>query len=544
VGRVPRPDGIDYGVFIDYDPASKKWTIALFAPDLWKWTNVRITSEMGVSELGLVGFSLPPPGVGIAPVLYLNSGGTFFDSTAHAGLNDPNRCESVTASDFDNDMDVDIYLACSDTAINRPNALYENLGEGVFRRVPDAGGAAGSSMGLAEAVVSADYDQDGCVDLFVTNGNWMQPFYNGPHQLFHNNCSSNGNHWLEIDLEGVISNRDGIGAKVVATAGGVTQVRMAGSMHLFSQNHQRIHFGLGPNERVDEIKVYWPNGLVQQLSNVAADQLLYVLEDTRPSIVGKPRYIAGRDDGVYLWKDAGESGYHLRISAPDSSSSTYEVKLIANVAPLSVVPVKLEREDSFRRTSKGFVLVAHVGGGEDGIDFRLPADAEAMLSVEKDGVANPRLLHVGADGLPVAPAGWIKQAASLSVRPQVDRGNELGLSIGKNAAGTKIEARWSGDGNRDQISHYSRFRVMMSSLPLAVAPVFLEGGDRFERTVSSVSVAGAVANGWDGLDFTVASDVEVGFTFEQDGLLPPHHVNNGALGDLGFPNAYWITGRD
>ncbi|MES9993379.1 MAG: hypothetical protein ABW098_15625, partial [Candidatus Thiodiazotropha sp.] len=131
-----------------------------------------------------------------------------------------------------------------------------------------------------------------------------------------------------------------------------------------------------------------------------------------------------------------------------------------------------------------------------------------------------------------------------SDRPSVNRGNELGLFIGKNTDETSIEARWSGDGNRDLINHKSRFQALAMESWLSVTAISHEAGDQFLLTDKSLSVSGAVANGWDGINFTVAPDVEVGFTFEQDGLLPYHHVNHGVSGDLGYPNAYWITGHD
>jgi hypothetical protein len=56
----------------------------------------------------------------------------------------------------------------------------------------------------------------------------------------------NRNHWLEVDLVGTASNRDGIGARLIATVGGIQQLReQNGGMHAKSQNHARIHFGCG-----------------------------------------------------------------------------------------------------------------------------------------------------------------------------------------------------------------------------------------------------------------------------------------------------------
>ena len=111
------------------------------------------------------------------------------------------------------------------------NVLYLNNGNGKFTEVANAGGASGNigaaiadHAGTSESVVAADYDLDGYLDLLVTNGNNMRPLtLSGPKNLFHNLGGTNG--WIEFDLVGTTSNRDGIGSKVYITSGGVTQYR-------------------------------------------------------------------------------------------------------------------------------------------------------------------------------------------------------------------------------------------------------------------------------------------------------------------------------
>ena len=124
----------------------------------------------------------------------------------------------------------------------------------------------------------ADYDRDGFLDSFITNGYGPSPFADeGPHQLFRN--QGNGNHWVEIDLEGTVSNRDGIGATALLEAGGVVQIRrQEGGMHRDSQNSQRIHFGLAKQETINRLTIRWPSGIVQHLENVAADHILRIRE--------------------------------------------------------------------------------------------------------------------------------------------------------------------------------------------------------------------------------------------------------------------------
>jgi hypothetical protein len=130
-----------------------------------------------------------------------------------------------------------------------------------------------------------DFDGDGFLDLLVTTGGSMGrslglPSEKGGYHLYRN--IGNGNHWLEIDLQGSASNREGIGARVEVTAGGVTQVRMQdGGVHERGQNHQRLHFGLAKYTQIDKIKIRWPSGVVQEMSGVGADQLMKIKEPAK-----------------------------------------------------------------------------------------------------------------------------------------------------------------------------------------------------------------------------------------------------------------------
>ena len=287
IGIQPHEPGIDTGIYIGYQPADGFWEIQLSSPAR-KARDFRIEADSPISELNIIGFENFED-IEITDRLFMQFSNGFVDNTVVAGLDTPTPCGSAVAADFDNDMDLDIYMVCRGSITNRANILYENLGDGTFLAEPEAGGAEGSTLGRGDSVATADFDNDGFMDFIVTNGDNQYPFNKGPHQLFRN--LGNMNHWLEIDLEGVSSNRDGIGAQIIATAGEISQVRdQNGGMHLWSQNHQRIHFGLGDHTVVDRITVYWPSGIVQELENIEADAIIRIVE---PSGAPQPPVAVG-----------------------------------------------------------------------------------------------------------------------------------------------------------------------------------------------------------------------------------------------------------
>ena len=128
-------------------------------------------------------------------------------------------------------------------------------------------------IGYGRGAAYLDYDRDGCLDLFFVN-------YQAEAGLFKNACNS-GNSWISLKTIGTTSNRDGIGARIKISAGGVSQIReiRAGSSSM-SQNTSIAHFGLGLQETVKTIEITWPSGLVQKLSDVEANQILQVMEPT------------------------------------------------------------------------------------------------------------------------------------------------------------------------------------------------------------------------------------------------------------------------
>lgn len=235
--------------------------------------------------------------------LYLNKASGFVDATTSSGINALMRSSapSVVTGDFDNDMDLDIfYDGGKGTEASRgdlPNVILWNNGNGTFVADPQAAGATGPGFGSPpDMVTTADYDVDGNLDLLLTYD--KNP--SSTVQLYRNRGA--GNHWVEVDLRGVTSSRDAIGAKVFVTAGGKTQIREKnGGVHFkYGQNDQRLHFGLGTNTSVEEIRVAWPEGPDTVIRNVPADRLMRITQEAPIGEVGRIPFLTHVEQTIVL----------------------------------------------------------------------------------------------------------------------------------------------------------------------------------------------------------------------------------------------------
>ena len=175
--------------------------------------------------------------------------------------------------DFDNDGQLDILIAHGGLVhmVPQEHSLLRGVGKGKFVDISNSAGPIFNVKTVARGSCSGDYDNDGKIDAFIVN-------LGAPATLLHN-TSTNTGHWLTVLLKGTRSNRDGIGAKLTLTAGGVTQSaqRIAGSGYL-SQDDGRIHFGLGTATKIDKLVVKWPGGQEQTVENPKIDQILTVEE--------------------------------------------------------------------------------------------------------------------------------------------------------------------------------------------------------------------------------------------------------------------------
>lgn len=240
--------------------------------------------------------------------LYANlEGQGFTDVTPGSNLAD-GSWNSIATGDYDGDGDMDLLLSGSVLT------LYENTsGMGSFLDVTEEVGLSG----LCDDASWADFNSDGLLDIITTSptiyirspdgtfrdltevsgifstgvpGGFVLPDdldKNGLMDLAHRSFFENGGyagylprHWLELILEGTVSNRGAVGSVVRAYAGELSSTRFVSGGEGKSQESPLLHFGLDTLTVIDSLVIDWPSGIRQKLEGLAADQLYQVLEDS------------------------------------------------------------------------------------------------------------------------------------------------------------------------------------------------------------------------------------------------------------------------
>ena len=203
--------------------------------------------------------------------LYRNAGnGAFEDVTDAAGVRIGGWGWGACFADFNNDGHLDIFHVNGwyDARFAKlPSRLYIADGGGSFDEVALRAGVSTDRQG--RGVVCTDFDRDGDVDLFIVNNQDFSELYENQHP--------NPRSWLTVRLRGTGANTNGIGARVLATARGETQLReIRHGNNFVSQHVAEAHFGLGDAVQVTELRVVWPGGDEQTFEDVAVNQVLVI----------------------------------------------------------------------------------------------------------------------------------------------------------------------------------------------------------------------------------------------------------------------------
>jgi len=262
--------------------------------------------------------------------LYKNLGnGTFEDVSVASGSGIAVNAMTTTLGDYNNDGWFDIYITNTQSSqAGNGNVLLMNNADGTFTNVAEETGTTFNSF--AWGAVFLDADNDTLLDLYVSggfdgsigsflsaafyhqqnDGTFVIPqnigFENDTRKSYSNaigdinndgkpdiivcndtennflweNKTVNENNWLKVKLEGVISNRDGIGNTIEISIDGQSQYRytLAGEGYL-SQNSFYEFFGTGTATEIDYIKVTWTaTGIIETITNIDVNQAIIIKE--------------------------------------------------------------------------------------------------------------------------------------------------------------------------------------------------------------------------------------------------------------------------
>jgi hypothetical protein len=220
------------------------------------------------------------------PSLYKNLGDGLFEdvgfrSGASAGMGHTVQWGNGFA-DFDNDGDRDLFVALGHLEDNiehwdkrasylATNILMMNLGNGKFADVSDSAGDGLKVKLSSRAIGLDDLDNDGDVDVVVLNSR-REP------TLMRNDSPGRG-HWLQVQLRGTKTNRDGVGAHVRVCAGDLQLLDEVRSGCGYQSHYgTRLYFGLGRRTTIDRIEVAWIGGGTDVFKDLAVDQLVTLTE--------------------------------------------------------------------------------------------------------------------------------------------------------------------------------------------------------------------------------------------------------------------------
>lgn len=216
--------------------------------------------------------------------LYHNTAdGALIDFTNIAGLGELSFLKLAFGTKFfdaDNDGALDLFVANGHLYPTESDALeyaqtdqlFINTGQGTFVDVSEESGEYFSTKRVGRGAAFGDYDNDGDTDIFVVNLNQEGALLR--------NEGGNKHNWLMIKTVGGKSNRDGMGARVEVATASYSQIKVvqAGSSYL-SGHDLRLLFGLGTETKAKSIKITWPSGTKQTLTDVEANQLLIITEE-------------------------------------------------------------------------------------------------------------------------------------------------------------------------------------------------------------------------------------------------------------------------
>lgn len=224
-------------------------------------------------------------------------GKPFINKSKESGLEYFAISWGANFADFDNDGDLDLFVSNGDlnpNCVPMADFYFENDGQGHF--IENARKYGINDYGIGRGSIIFDMDNDGDLDLLVVNQEPTCKNYpaNSETHLYRNDSA--GANWIEIQLKGNASDFNGIGSRINLYAGNQKLIREidGGSSSHLSQNSSVVHFGLGLIKSIDSIEVKWTSGNVQTILHPDMHQKIILEEKTiQEKSLSTTKYILG-----------------------------------------------------------------------------------------------------------------------------------------------------------------------------------------------------------------------------------------------------------
>ena len=181
-------------------------------------------------------------------------------------------------SDFDLDRDEDLLLVNGDERGFNYNIYFKNLlSEGGTGFKDESEQTKIKELTYSMATEVFDFDNDGDLDIFITNRSKAPFFYDN--RTINGSVNKNNVNWFKVKLAGTVSNKNAFGSKVsIKTASG-TYIRYYHGSSLYGQSIQPVHFGLGDDTDINELTITWPNGTSETHLNLKANTHVLAIEN-------------------------------------------------------------------------------------------------------------------------------------------------------------------------------------------------------------------------------------------------------------------------
>lgn len=243
----------------------------------------------------------------------------YSDIAQKLGIDKTGWAWDVNFSDFDLDGDEDLFVVNGfvfGTSSSDYNFYYENVfanGEYKFVNKSKESKLGDLTISVSEGVF--DYDNDGDLDILVTNNDRKSYLYENKITDFTNPRTDL--HWLKVSLQGTNSNRDAIGTKISIKTSQGYLYRYYNGVGYLSQSLKQVHFGLGAANKILDLKVVWPSGLVENFQNVPIDKNILLKEGSGITVlsVEPSKKVYGCTDAnscnfnPYATKSSGDCAY-------------------------------------------------------------------------------------------------------------------------------------------------------------------------------------------------------------------------------------------